>query len=311
MNVVQEFPVEGRHQLPFLWMRDLISQDCNRSETQIFTQWTKIGFCWYTDQIRPKIASDPRSWADFVQTWFVPRSPRFLSWSHYSPRNSWFLIILCLGPWPQNSVSQSDLGFATGHGWVTHPGLIGNIYLFIIQISPSQAICPLQWISIRDQRQSQQSPSGWPMTLMSIAITISDQYSPPQSWHRRIFMSPCWCLRSGPPLCILQSAQVTIIRRGMLPKWALNTSQHCLQVWCVCCLETLCWIFWTNFVICHLMKCGDNWRWLTLSHILLLDVKLSPRYFDEGGSWGLPVAVTHNLVTLSPIGHRNLLSAPN
>ena len=51
-----------------------------------------------------------------------------------------------------------------------------------------------------------------------------------------------------------------------------------------------------------------------LSHILLLDVEMSPRYFDEGGSLisgSLALLVTHNRVTLSPIGHRNLLSAPN
>ena len=51
-----------------------------------------------------------------------------------------------------------------------------------------------------------------------------------------------------------------------------------------------------------------------LSHILLLDVEMSPRYFDEGGSLisgSRALLVTHNRVTLSPIGHRNLLSAPN
>ena len=124
----------------------------------------------------------------------------------------------------------------------------------------------------------------------------------------------------GPRLCILKSAP-----RDNYPLW--NAPQVCPEHitqqhhWVSLChyyvsvvWRTLCWIFWTNFVICHLMKCGDNWRWLTLSHILLLDVKMSPRYFDEGGSLisgSRTLLVTYNRVTLSPIGHRNLLSAPN
>ena len=91
--LLRNFLLWSRHQLAFLWIRDIISQDCNRSETQIFTQWTKIGFCWYSDQIRPrdppKIAWDLRSRGDFVQQLFVSSLP-VSCLDLQSPRNSWF-----------------------------------------------------------------------------------------------------------------------------------------------------------------------------------------------------------------------------
>ena len=145
--LLRNFLLWSRHQLAFLWIRDIISQDCNRSETQIFTQWTKIGFCWYSDQIRPrdhpKIAWDLRSRGDFVPQLFVSSLP-VSCLDLQSPRNSWFPVILVSGLWTTRRISVwSRFCY---RAWLlragSHSGLMENIYLFIIQISPSQAICP-------------------------------------------------------------------------------------------------------------------------------------------------------------------------
>ena len=159
-------------------MRDIISQDCNRSETQIFTQWTKIGFCWYSDQIRPrdhpKIAWDLRSRGDFVQQLFVPALPVScldLASLRAIPGS---LVTLVSGLWTTVCIS-SDLGFATGHCcWEpghTHGSWRTFICLLFRSLHLKQFVPGIS-ISTRDHRQSQQTPSGWPMTILSISITI-------------------------------------------------------------------------------------------------------------------------------------------
>ena len=145
--LLRNFLLWRRHQLAFLWMRDIISQDCNRSETQIFTQWTKIGFCWYSDQIRPrdhpKIAWDLRSRGDFGPQLFVSSLP-VSCLDLQSPRNSWFSCDPRV--WTLDHKTYLRLISVLLPGMAAESRvtlrLMENIYLFIIQISPSQAICP-------------------------------------------------------------------------------------------------------------------------------------------------------------------------
>ena len=162
--LLRNFLLWRGHQLAFLWMRDIISQDCNRSETQIFTQWTKIGFCWYSDQIRPrdhpKIAWDLRSRGDFVQQLFVPALPvscldlASLLWFSCDPY-VWTLDHSLYLIW-SGFCYRALLLRARSHSW-----LMENIYLFIIQISPSQAICPRYLHQYRDHRKSQQRDNSY------------------------------------------------------------------------------------------------------------------------------------------------------
>ena len=170
--LLRNFLLWRRQQLAFLWMRDIISQDCNRSETQMFTQWPKIGFCWYSDQIRPrdhpKIAWDLRSRGDFVPQLFVSSLP-VSCLDLQSPRNSWFSCdprVWTLDHKTYLSLISVLLPGHTQGPWRT--------FICLLFKSPHlKQFVPGISISNRDHRQSQQTPSGWPMTILSIAITIS------------------------------------------------------------------------------------------------------------------------------------------
>ena len=190
----EEFPV-WHWFASFLWMWDIISQDCNRSETQMFTQWSKIGFCWYTGITNPAPRSpsiNSRSAQD-RRSRPPPLFLHFLSWSPLS--DSWSTEFLSL--WPHH-VSWSDLCFATGHRWrgpghTPHDCSWRTFICLLFKSLHLKQFVPGISISDTDLRQSQQTPSGWPMTIMSITITIGD-HTP---WPPGIDMSPChWCLRA-------------------------------------------------------------------------------------------------------------------
>ena len=176
MNFVEEFPVEWRQQLAsFLWMRDIMSQDCNRSEPQIFTQWTKIGFCWYTNHKSgpgsARNSQDLRSTADFVHQLFVPALFPFPVLISDPPS----LTTSRISVWSW-CCYRAFLARARSHSW-----LMENIYLFIIQISPSQAICPPVSPSateIRDSHNRDHQDDTWPSWVSpspSVTITPPDQ----------------------------------------------------------------------------------------------------------------------------------------
>ena len=184
-----------------------MSQDCNRSEPQIFTQWTKIGFCWYTNHKSgpgsARNSQDPRSSADFVHQLFVPalfpfpvlisRIPRPDPQSLALDHITYLSLILVLLP----GISGESQVTLMAHG--EHL----SVYYSNLSIA-SNLSSPGVSISNRDQGESQQRPSGWHMTIMSIAITISDHHppwpviAPPQYWQRSISMSPSRCLSPGP-----------------------------------------------------------------------------------------------------------------
>ena len=158
-----------------------MSQDCNRSEPQIFTQWTKIGFCWYTNHKSgpwsARNSQDLRSSPDFVHQLFVPalfpfpvlisRIPRPDPQSLALDHITYLSLILVLLP----GISGESQVTLMAHG--------EHLSVYYSNLSIASNLSPGVSISNRDQGQSQQRPSGWHMTIMSITITISDHHPPP------------------------------------------------------------------------------------------------------------------------------------